>query len=283
MFKRLLSLLVLQLCTLGFAYGQSADNSADTATAHYMANEGLMVVQGETRILFDPLFGETYGYYQQLPKALEEELYAGVERFDDVDAVFISHYHGDHYSPEDILRLLKAQPGIRLYAPTQAVKALYEVADSGDGAVFDRVTAVSLAYKDPPVTLEMDGLVIEAVRIPHSGWPTGRTMVENISWRITLNETTTVVHMGDADPNDVHFARDAEYWGKGHTHMAFPPYWFYSSKGGNGILKQRIKPDHSVGVHVPVSVPDGLLGYDLFTHPGETRDIPVAPPQNRQD
>lgn len=241
-----------------------------------------MVVQGETKVVFDPLFRNSYGHYQLLPKPMEDALFAGAPPFDGIDAVFVSHYHGDHFSPEDMLRLLKEQPGIRLYAPAQAIKAMREIAGEQDGEVFERVTAVALEYKDTPVTLKMEGLLIEAVRIPHSGWPTGRLDVENISWRVTLNDSTTVLHMGDADPNDIHFARDAGYWDKTHTHMAFPPYWFFSSNGGREILKNRIKSGHSVGVHVPVKIPAesaqrprDLQGYDLFTQPGETRKIPV--------
>jgi L-ascorbate metabolism protein UlaG (beta-lactamase superfamily) len=241
-----------------------------------MANEGFMVVSGETKVVFDPLFRNGYGHYQLLPKSMEEALFAGVPPFDGIDAVFVSHYHGDHFSPEDILRLLKAQPGIRLYAPLQAVKALRKITRVQDGEVFDRVTSVELAYKDAPVSMGMKGLKIEAVRIPHSGWPTGRLDIENISWRVTLNETTTVLHMGDADPNDIHFKRDADYWARGHTHMAFPPYWFFSSKGGPEILRARVRADHNVGVHVPVAVPANLRGNDLFTRPGETREIPIS-------
>ncbi len=283
MFKRLARPLALLLLILGATFAKAHESSAPVSTAHYMANEGLMVVQGETKIVFDPLFRNSYGQYQLLPKAMEEALFAGAPPFDGIDAIFVSHYHGDHFSPADILRLLKAQPAIRLYAPSQAVKGLREVAGGADEIVFDRVTAVELAYKDEPVTLEMAGLLIEAVRIPHSGWPSGRLDVENISWRVTLNETTTVLHMGDADPNDVHFERDAEYWDMRHTHMAFPPYWFFSSSYGPAVLKDRIKPDHSVGVHVPVSIsktrslrPLELRDYDLFTKPGETREIPVS-------
>jgi len=212
---------------------------------------------------------------------MEADLYAGRPPFDGIDAIFISHHHGDHFSPEDILRLLREQPGIQLYAPNQAVIALRAVANSEEDNIFDRVTAVNLAYKDEPVTLRMEGLLIEAVRIPHSGWPTGRVDIENISWRVTLNESTTVLHMGDADPNDVHFARDADFWDKNQPQMAFPPYWFFSSTSGLEILQQRIKPEYSVGVHVPVSIPaDPLLrpvefrSHDLFTVPGEIRTIP---------
>jgi L-ascorbate metabolism protein UlaG (beta-lactamase superfamily) len=277
---RLIAFSLTLLCfTTGFVNAKSC-NSVNSS-AHYLANEGLMVVQDETKVLFDPLFRNTYGQYQQLPKPMEEALFAGTPPFDGIDAVFISHHHGDHFSPADILRLLKVQPSIHLYAPSQAVTGLREVASAQDDKVFERVTAVDLAYQDAPVTLKMEGLLIEAVRIPHSGWPTSRLEVENISWRVTLNETTTVLHMGDADPNDIHFESDAAYWDKTHVHMAFPPYWFFGSAGGREILKNRLKPDHSIGVHVPVSIPADpalrpveLRGYDLFTRPGESRVIP---------
>jgi L-ascorbate metabolism protein UlaG (beta-lactamase superfamily) len=283
MSKRLLGPLVLSLFVTGIALAKGPFTPATPASVQYMANEGLMVVQGETKVVFDPLFRNSYGQYQLLPKEMEDALFAGTPPFDGIDAVFVSHYHGDHFSPDDILRLLKEQSGIQLYAPAQAVAGLRSVTGAQDEIIFDRVTAVKLAYRDAPVMLKMEGLIIEAVRIPHSGWPTGRLDVENISWRVTLNETTTVLHMGDADPNDVHFARDAGYWERRHTQMAFPPYWFFSSTHGPGILENRIKADHSVGVHVPVSIsrtpslrPRVLRAYDLFTVPGEKRDIPVT-------
>lgn len=285
MFQRLLQLLTLVLLTTGIALAKNPDITHAPSSAVYMANEGLMVVQGDTKVVFDPLFRNSFGQYQLLPKEMEDALFAGTPPFDGIDAVFISHYHGDHFSPEDILRLLREQAEIHLYAPAQAVSGLRAVAGAQDEKVFDRVTSVELAYKDAPITLEMQDLIIEAVRIPHSGWPTGRLDVENISWRVTLNETTTVLHMGDADPNDVHFARDAAYWDKRHTHMAFPPYWFFSSTYGPGVLENRIKADHNVGVHVPVSIsgtpslrPVELRGHDLFTEPGEIREIPVVLP-----
>ena len=258
----------------------SAATQAQDSSAHYMANEGLMVVQGDTKILFDPLFRNSYGQYLLLPEEMERALFAGEAPYDGVDAIFVSHHHGDHFSPADMVRLLRERPTIRLYAPNQAVIAMRSESSNLDADIFERVSTVNLEYRDAPVTLNMDGLLIEAVRIPHSGWPTGRLDVENIVWRITLNENTTVLHMGDADPNDIHFAQDAQYWNRNTPHMAFPPYWFFGSSSGRAILKDRVKARRSVGVHVPVNIPSDpilrpveLRGFDLFTIPGETRTI----------
>ena len=280
MFRRISNLLALLVITPGIAIAQSPAIEAGNSYVQYLANAGFMVVHEETKVVFDPLFRNSWGEYQLLPKPTEEKLFTGEPPFDGIDAVFISHTDGDHFSPEDILRLLKAQPEIQLYAPSQAVARLREVANAQDEEIFERVTAVSLAYKDAPVTLAMEGLIIEAVRIPHSGWPTERPDLENISWRVTLDEVITVLHMGDADPNDVHFERDASYWDKRHVHMAFPPYYFFHPSFDPEILKNRVKADHYVGVHVPVSMPETpserepeFRAFDLFKTPGEIRRI----------
>ncbi len=256
-------------------------NSAIAQEAFYMANEGVMVTDGETKILFDPLYPESYGQYLLVPEQMRAALFAGEAPFDGVDAIFISHFHGDHFSAEDVLALMLEQPGISLYAPQQAVIGMRSIASGDAQSVFDRVHAVSLQYKDSPVTMQMDKLLVEAVRIPHSGWPTGRVDVENIVWRVTLNDSSTVVHMGDADPNDEHFALDPEYWSRVSPNMAFPPYWFFASAQGRGILENRVGASRNVGIHVPQQIPGDpmsrpaeLRSADLFTQPGETRRLP---------
>lgn len=253
----------------------------DDAVAHYLANEGLMVAHGDTKILFDPLFRESYGQYRLVPDAMRAALFEGSAPWDGIDAVFISHYHDDHFAPDEMLILMRQQPQLLLFAPRQAVAAMRKFDD--DESLFERVTAVNLAYRDAPVSYTRPGLLIEAVRIPHSGWPDRRTDVENIAWRVTLDDGPTVLHLGDADTRDAHFANDPEYWRQRYPDMAFPPYWFFLSNSGKDVLTTRIRAGHAVGVHVPVSVPQqenkrdpALQGVDLFTTPGETRMIDHA-------
>lgn len=266
----IVSLLVL------VASGASAQS---TSSVQYLANEGVMFTHAERKVLFDPLFDNGYDRYQLLPTAMRTAIMAGVAPFDDVDAVFVSHYHGDHFSAADIVSLLRRQNKVRLYAPMQAVIAMRELATADDGELFERVVGLDLDYGDAPVTMHFGDIRIEAVHIPHSGWPTARTDVQNIAFRITLDDAGTVVHLGDADARIVHFANDAKFWGSQQTDLALPPYWFFASDDGNAILEDRINANVSIGIHVPDSfsnadeIPAEYRGRNLFTKPGEGRTV----------
>lgn len=250
---------------------------AQETYVQYLANEGVMVTHADTRILFDPLYRNGFNTYQMVPDEIRTALLAGEPPYDGVDAVFISHYHGDHFSAEDVLELLKANEGIRLYAPAQAVEGLREIAAKEDAAIFDRVVGLDLEYGDTPVSMRTDDLLIEAVFIPHAGWPTARTDVQNIAFRVTLADQSTVLHLGDADARMVHFNTDADYWEQRTIDLAMPPYWFFESADGIELLDYRMTVLNAVGIHVPAkfatatNVPPELRLYDLFTHPGEGR------------
>ncbi len=275
------------LVAMAVSHGSAASHPARqrtstpvTANAQYLANASVLVTHGDTKVVFDPLYRNDFGQYRLLAPQTERALFAGTAPFDGLDAVFVSHYHEDHFSAVDVLKLLEARPGLRLFAPAQAVAGMREISAERLAAVAPRVHAIALAYQDAPVTLRQGSLVVEAVRIPHSGWPTRQQHVENIAFRVTLDAATTVVHLGDADTSDAHFARDDAYWQRRRTNVAFPPYWFLTSAEGRRVLDRRIGAARSIGVHVPADVPSQsdrrapeLRGHDLFTVPGEVREI----------
>lgn len=250
----------------------------EATTVQYLANEGVMIAHGETKVLFDPIHNYPNDTYQKVPPAMEEAIFAGQAPYDGVDAVFVSHYHADHFSAPGLMRLLRERPGIQLYAPAQAVAELRQQGSADDEAIFERVTIFDLAYGDEPAFVRKGDLLIEAVHVPHSGWPTARTDVQNITYRVTLEETSTVVHLGDADPRLVHFEKDRLFWDEREVDLALPPYWFLLSDSGREILEDRIYSRHSIGIHVPAEyatdrsqMPEELIGEDLFMQPGEGR------------
>lgn len=247
--------------------------------ARYIANEGVLVVDGDTKILFDPLFHDSYGQYR-LPSAADRAaMMAGAPPFDGVDLVFVSHAHGDHFDAADLNAYLAANRGAILVAPAQAVAQLRSAA-GWDDALAARIRNIRLALGDPPAELSLNGVDISATRIPHAGWP-NRAEVENLVYRVSLSAAATVMHLGDADANDGHYAPYAAHWAQRETHMGFPPYWFFGSTEGLAILKDRLRMKRAVGVHVPARVPSGLAaareqtGVDFFAEPGEIRTIEI--------
>jgi L-ascorbate metabolism protein UlaG (beta-lactamase superfamily) len=279
--------IVTALAAVALAHAATGDQPASqraaepaTSRAQYLANASVLVIHGDTKVVFDPLYRNDFGQYRLVPPQTERALFDGTTPFDGLDAVFVSHYHEDHFSAADVLRLLEARPGLRLFAPAQAVAGMREISAERLAAVMPRVHAIALAHQQAPVTIEQGSLVVEAVRIPHSGWPTRQQHVENIAFRVTLDATTTVLHLGDADTSDAHFARDDAFWRRRRTNVAFPPYWFLTSDEGRRVLERRLAAARSIGVHVPANVPSQaaqrapeLRGYELFTAPGEARDI----------
>lgn len=258
----------------------AAGSIANAGSVTYLANEGVLVESGGTKILFDPLFTNGFGQYRLLPQRMHRALFAGEPPFDGITAILISHHHADHFSAGPMARYLEAQPGVRLYAPAQAVTSLRNV-DGLAADVMERVTGIALDEPGIPVEMAIDGVAMSVMRVPHSGWPNRMTDVENLVFRVTVDDTATVAHFGDADPDPAHFAASTAQWQERTTDLAMPPYWFFLSEGGRRILADIIQPTATVGVHVPVTIPRDrtkreadLKSEDLFIEPGESRPIP---------
>ena len=70
--------------------------------------------------------------------------------------------------------------------------------------------------------------MIDAVRIPHAGWPS-RADIENLVFRVPLKNqgtSVTVMHLGDADPDADHYLQYKDHWQQRVSDTALPPYWF---------------------------------------------------------
>ena len=265
----------------GFAH---ADESV---VAKYLANAGVLISHGETKIVFDPLFDEDFGTYELVPEDIQNALFAGTPPFDGLDAIFVSHHHGDHFSPERMVQLMRAHPDLLLFGPRQAIDSM--PVDVTDTALTSRLRAVELDLGDD-FSMDFGDIEVNAVRIPHAGWPTRHADVENILFRVSLDKTATVLHMGDAHTDPTFFDQQSEYWAQKDLLLALPPYWFFLSDGGMKVLADHIHADETIGVHVPREVPDRpddypseLQGREMFTRPGESHTIEIHSDESKPD
>ncbi len=263
---------LLMLCL--WCAGVAAAHPSSEATVTYLGNEGLLFAAAGHKVLFDPFYHNDYGIYRLVPAATRADIFAARAPFDGVDLVLISHAHEDHFDAADMQRFLKAHTAVQLIAPAQAVAQIEDLAAIDPG----RLHALDPVYGEGPERIELAGLSIEALRIPHAGWP-ARAEVVNLVYRVQADGGATVMHLGDADPDDAHFAPWHDHWQALRTDLAFPPYWFFLSPDGRAILQQRINATQSIGVHVPVQVPPELTatGADFLQRPGEQRELPLRP------
>ena len=254
----------------------------DTAwRAHYLANAGVMVERADTKVLFDPFFRNGFGVYDVVPEHIEAALFDGTAPWDGIDAIFISHYHGDHFDPAVVLDFLRRWEDVELYAPQQAVDALNKVDAQAVDAIKERVHAIRVERDSAAVSVEADDLKIEAVRVAHAGWPRRHAKVENLVFRVTLDEATTVIHLGDADAGNEHYTHHEAHWRERPSDLAFVPVWLMLTDKGRHVIDYHIDAGHEIGMHVYKSIPDDpaarepkFEGLDIFTEPGETRDWP---------
>ena len=251
--------------------------------AQYIANEGVLVSHGETKVMFDPLPLSGFGVYPQPSETQIMQMMKGEGVYAGVDAVFISHAHRDHFSAIAMIAFLEANPDVRLVAPKQALDMMQADAN-WDENLQSRMTILDMEAGDEAQDIKVGNVTATAVRIPHAGWPApARAKVQNMVYRVTLNDEkggdgATVMHMGDADPRRQHFIPHKDHWAERRTDTAFSPYWFLTSMQGRNILQDDMNVAKSIGVHVPLDVPADLKesGQDYFSTPGETREINAA-------
>ena len=268
-------LLPLVISAMLWTNGHTHDASAQ---ATYLGNEGVMVVHGDTKILFDAFYADSFGQYTLVPDTITGSLLAGEAPYDGIDAVFVSHVHGDHFSAAPAIAYLRAQQQVQLYGPEQIREAIVVSGVRADDPVFERIHTYSLGPEDQPIDFSLDGLLVEAAAIPHAGGEQTAD-ISNFAWRVTLDAMRTVIHLGDAGSVIDDFERHRPFFEKRHSHAAFPPYWLFLDETGKKIIDTYLTADQTIGVHVPASATGKgeetreQLGGDAFTDPGEVRQI----------
>lgn len=237
-------------------------------------NAGIRAEFGEAKFLFDPLYDNHFGSLEEMGPELIGRIIAGEAPYDGVDAVFVSHAHADHFSAEYLGRMLAAQVDLSLVAPTQAIEAM-QVSPLWQDEFTARVVPIDLENGGVAQQFELAGAQIEAFRTPHAGWPDRHGDTHNITYRVSSKSGARIIHLGDADLVEEHFAPSAEMLATKRSNIAFVPYWSFSGAEFDSFIDETLHAQAAVGIHVPAEVPEALAqsGRDFFSHEGQERVI----------
>lgn len=284
--------LATMIAACGAALSESAQQTSDeqasavVSQATSILNAGVMTEhvgkgEGGAKFLFDPLYDDHFGSLAQLTPELIDQIIAGAPPYDGVDAVFVSHAHGDHFSVSQLTDMLTAQEQLTLVLPIQGLDQMREGSDWRE-AFESRVRGIALENGESSEPFMIEGATVDAFRSPHSGWPDRHANVHNITFRVSVpgkaGTVSRVMHLGDADSAPEHYQALQEFLQSKRTGLAIVPFWFTGREDVSLIVDETLNAHSMVAVHVPVKVPKRLEEgeWTYFSKAGEVLEIPVA-------
>lgn len=222
----------------------SPGRTASPLSLTYVANMGVLVSCGGTKVLIDALFDRPNPEYRAPAPETLEKLMAGEPPFDDVDVVLVTHDHPDHFAAGLAVRYLKARSEPVLVAPVDAVEAMRAAAkDWAD--IGPRVVAVGLEVGEKRA-LDVKGVAVTACRTLHSG---ERDAPMNLMYVLEA-EGRRVWHEGDPNGRcDVFRAFGLE---NDRLDLAVLHYWYPLEPNCARFLKEGLEVDHIALAHLPV-------------------------------
>jgi L-ascorbate metabolism protein UlaG (beta-lactamase superfamily) len=223
-------LLVLILASTGSAAVPSAAQEP-RLTVEYLANEGVLLSTGTSKVLIDGLFDEGLQGYATVPPVTRDSLERGLGRFGEIDLILVTHVHRDHFSAATLARHLRSNPNARVAGSTQMRDSLRLLAGWIDSA---RTTAIR---PDParPHVFPIDDLRLEAHGIPHP--PSRNQPVEHLVWVVTIGGVR-VLHAGDSSPTPAELRAAA---GEGIDLLLGPGWILGGASGAERIAATRAR------------------------------------------
>ncbi len=226
------------------AAGQPSPGAASGLRLEYVANCGVLVSVGESKVLVDALFDKPNPEYRSPSPEVLEKMMKGEPPFDGVDLVLVTHNHPDHFDAALAARYVAAFRQVVLLAPADAVAEMKKAAADWSG-IEARVVPLDLKVGEK-TERSLNGIKISALRTLHSG---DRDSPMNIVYLFELGGRR-VFHEGDSNGKpDVLRALVPD---GARVDLALVHYWFPLEPGCAQWLQTAFTAEHIGLTHLPI-------------------------------
>jgi L-ascorbate metabolism protein UlaG (beta-lactamase superfamily) len=239
--RRFVARLIRSICITSLM--ASAPVLADV-TVTQLANEGVILSDGETRIMIDGMVVEPYSVYGGLPPEAATQFDQAAGAFAGVDVALSSHRHHDHNQPRFACRFMQVSDDTRLYSSSQVLGLMREKCREFV-TTSPRVNEIDPQYGEP-YSLSQGGAAVTVFPLSHGTRKYAR--IQNYGHLVELGGMT-VLHIGDAAMDPTDFQRAG--LDRVEIDVALIPFWFFQPGPGADVIKQYMDAPVKMAVHIP--------------------------------
>ncbi len=215
----------------------SAAPNDSSVVVTYVANEGVLIAQGETQVLIDGLHLPYGPNYMPTPHGTVEKILNAEAPFTSLDFVLVSHVHGDHFASSLVSQLLDSNTEVQLFTSPQVLDSLSN--DTGENSFAMNYT------RGIKTTRVQGGARVTIGKVDHGS--------EQFTWVQNLGQIVEIgglkfLHVGDPgmgeDDLEALDILDEE------IDVAILPDWFLRYLDGRRVTNKYIKAKAYIAVHV---------------------------------
>jgi L-ascorbate metabolism protein UlaG (beta-lactamase superfamily) len=219
-----------------------------TVEVRYVANSGMLATVSGRRFLIDAPIREGIAPYATSSREERQQLESASAQYADIDAILVTHWHEDHFSPEAVAAHLSRNPRTLFISSPEVVERLRKTVPALPAS---QIRAV-LPEPGSAEQVDVRGVPVRVLRIRHN--PTRRLPEQHVGFLI--GSDTRVLHVGDADPAGDNFAL---LKGLPPVDLAFLPFWYVLDDANRRFVAESIRPKRIVAMHVPPQDADKVL------------------------
>lgn len=247
--------IVESLLLLALSAGLQAD-----VTITKLANAGVVISNGDTRVMIDGMVVEPYSIYGSLPAKAIPNFSHALADFAGIDLALVSHRHHEHNQPEFACAFLQASPSTELYTSAQVIDLMRERCRDFM-TTSPQVHEIDPQYGAPQV-IDIPGAKVTVFRLSHGTGKNAR--IQNFGHLVEMGGNS-VLHIGDAAMNPEDFERA----GLGHrkVDVALIPYLYFQPGPGAELIRRYLDAPLKIAVHIPPGELEKVKAYMTASFP----------------
>lgn len=208
----------------------------------YVANAGVLLEAGSSKIMIDGLCNTDIPIYKNTPEALRNQIVRGIPPFDKIDLLLFTHHHADHFDPESTCEYLKYNSDTVVISTAKAISDLKEAGFSSDD---ERLVGID-SLPGEITEININGISVKAIATRHDGRDYDDVL--NLAFLVETGGRR-FLHVGDAKPLKENF-KDAGLAGQ-NIDLLIAPFPYVGLSTARSTIESFIRPQKIMAIHMP--------------------------------